>query len=129
VKNINKIKRLVKSDCAGYFAESNTANNYCCSMDGVCIFFREEGEQLTSCRYFEEGVLPLDMELEHEYRQEHKMDTVGRKAKPKVNCKRCNNSFEAGSNRQIYCEKCRKIVKREQARISIQNKRNKSAWC
>jgi len=123
MKNINKIKRLVKSDCAGYYSE----NNYCCSKDGACVFFRDN-EQLPCCRYFEEGVLPLDIDLEFEYRQEHKMAIVHKiPVKTNVKCGRCNLYFEAGSNRQNYCEKCKKIVKREQARLSMQKKRNKSA--
>lgn len=123
MKNINRIKRLVKSDCAGYFTE----NNYCCSKDGVCVFFRET-EQLPCCRYFEEGVLPLDEDLEYEYRQERQMAVVHKTpVKTNVKCSRCKLYFKAGSNRQNYCEKCKKIVKREQARLSMQKKRNKSA--
>jgi hypothetical protein len=123
MKNINRIKRLVKSDCAGYFTE----NNYCCSKDGVCVFFRDN-EKFPCCRYFEEGVLPLDKDLGYEYRQERQMAVVHKTpVKTNVKCSRCKLYFKAGSNRQNYCEKCKKIVKREQARLSMQKKRNKSA--
>ena len=123
MKNSNRIKRLVKSDCAGYFSE----NNYCCSKDGICVFF-EECEQLPNCKYFEVGVLPLNADLEYEYRQEHQMAVVHKiPVKTNSKCGRCNLYFEAASNRQNYCEKCKKIVKREQSRLSMQKKRNKSA--
>ena len=121
MKNINRIKRLVKSDCAGYFSE----NNYCCSKDGACVFFGEN-EQLQCCKYFEEGVLPLDVDLEDEYSQERQMEVSHNKTvKTNVKCSRCNKYFKASSNRQKFCEKCKKIVKREQAKLSMKNKRSK----
>lgn len=127
MKNVNKIKGLIKSQCAGYFPEQSSIHNYCCSVDGACLFFREN-EELPCCRYFEEGVLPLDEDLEREYRLERQMGVSKNKAvKTNVKCSRCNSYFKAGSNRQIYCEKCRKVIKREQARISMQKKRNKTA--
>ena len=123
MKNINRIKNLIKRDCAGYYTE----NNYCCSKDGTCVFF-EDNEQLPNCKYFEVGVLPLNADLEFEYRLEHKMAVVHKiPVKTNSKCGRCNLYFEAASNRQNYCEKCKKIVKREQSRLSMQKKRNKSA--
>jgi len=123
VKNINKIKSLIKESCAGYFAE----NNYCCSRDGSCIFFRSN-EGLFGCKYFEDGVLPLEKDLEYEYRQEHMMAVVHKiPVKTNVKCSRCNQYFKAVSNRQSYCETCKKIVKREQAKLSMQKKRDKTA--
>lgn len=123
MKNINRIKKLIKSDCAGYHAE----NNYCCTKDEACVFFGDN-EKLSSCIYFEEGILPLEVDLEFEYRQEHQMAVVHKiPVKTNSKCGRCNLYFEAASNRQNYCEKCKKIVKREQARLSMKKKRNKSA--
>ncbi len=116
MKNINKIKGLIKSQCAGYFPELSSIHNYCCSVDGACLFFKDN-EEMPCCRYFEEGVLPLDEDLEREYILERKMGVYqGKPVKINVRCNRCNSYFEAGSNRQIYCEKCRKIIKKERAR-------------
>ncbi|MDD4564243.1 MAG: hypothetical protein PHE79_01960 [Eubacteriales bacterium] len=113
MKNINRIKSLIKEECAGYV--TGFVNNYCCNHDEACLYFGE-GDMLR-CKYFEEGVLPLEEDLERQYRQEHNMGAaVGRKAKPKVKCERCGELFDANSNRQHYCEKCQKIVRREQSR-------------
>ena len=125
MKNINKIKGLIKSQCAGYFPEQSSIHNYCCSVDGACLFFRDN-EEIPCCKYFEEGVLPLDEDLEREYRQERQMEVCKNKSvKTNTKCQRCNTYFEAGSNRQIYCEKCRKIIKKEQARNRQQKLRAK----
>ena len=123
MKNINRIKKLVKSDCAGYHAE----NNYCCSKDVACVFFGDN-EKPPNCEYFKEGVLPLDADLEFEYRQERQMQvSENRQAKPIVKCQRCFKSFDANSNRQKCCEKCRKIVRKEKDRERQQRMRNKMA--
>lgn len=121
MKNINKVKRLVKDDCAGY----STENNYCCSVDGACLFFRDN-EKLPCCRYFEEGILPLDKDLEYEYRQERQMGlTQNRQIKPKVKCQRCSKSFDANSNRQHFCESCKKINDREKTKLRMKKAREK----
>lgn len=114
-----KVKKLIKIECAGYYFE----NNYCCTKDGECIFFLES-EKLPCCKYFEKGVLPLDIDLEFEYRVERKMN-VGNKTSLKTNvkCDRCNLFFEAVSNRQVYCEKCKKIIKRENNRLTKKKSR------
>jgi len=125
MKNINKIKGLIKSQCAGYFPEQSSIHNYCCSVDGACLFFRDN-EEMQSCRYFEEGVLPLDEDLEREYRQERQIGlSKNEPVKTITKCSRCNTYFEAGSNRQIHCERCRKIVNKEQARNRQQKLRAK----
>lgn len=125
MKNINRIKKLIKNQCAGYFDKQSAIHNYCSSKDGSCVFFGDN-EELPACRYFEEGVLPLDTGLEFEYRQEHKMGiSQNRQAKPKVKCERCETSFDANSNRQKCCEKCRKIIKREKDRNRQQKVRAK----
>ena len=121
MKNINKIKRLIKSECAGFLSELCHINNYCCDKDMVCLFF-EDNKELQSCINFEDGVLPLDSDLEIEYRREHNMEpSENIKAKSKVKCEKCGETFDANSNRQKLCEKCKKIVKKEQGRAR-QNK-------
>lgn len=125
MKNINKLKRIIKKECANYFTGQNSINHYCCIVDGVCLFFGDEENE--RCNYFEEGVLPLDGDLEREYYSELNIDCEikGDKPKPRIRCKRCGKHIEANSNRQRYCEKCKKIIKREQARASMKKKRDK----
>lgn len=117
--SINKVKKLIKDECAGYYYE----DNYCCSKDRECIYF-VESDKLVKCKYFEQGVLPLDIDLEYEYRVERKMN-VGNKTSIKTNikCGRCNTYFDANSNRQVYCEKCKKIIKRENNRLTKKKSR------
>lgn len=125
MKNINKIKRLIKNQCACHIAELCSIPHYCCYRDGVCIYFGEL-EELPRCKYFEEGVLPVDSDLEYEYRDERRMDMLqAKKAKPKVKCELCGNIFEANSNRQKCCEKCSRIRNREQTRVRVKKARNK----
>ncbi len=125
MKNINKIKSLIKEECAGYV--TGFVNNYCCNRDGVCLFF--EDTDLPRCQYFEGWVLPLEEDLERQYRIERKMNAViGRTAKPKVKCERCGELFDANSNRQKYCDKCRKATQREQARERQNKYRVNSAY-
>lgn len=125
MKNINRIKKLIKKECACYFAEQGSINNYCCSVDGSCLFFMDNDE-LPSCTYFEEGVLPLNKDLEIEYRADHNMKvTENIKAKPKVKCKRCGESFSANSNRQHFCKKCKKVNDRNKAKLRMKKLREK----
>lgn len=119
IDNINKIKKLIKDQCASY----NTQDNFCFQYDKTCLFFTDNER----CKYFEESVLPIDSELEQKYWDKH--DDVVRttqKAKPKsrIKCQRCGAIFEANSNRQKYCDKCKKIIQREQSKNSMKKKRN-----
>jgi len=127
MKNINRTKSLIKKECAGYLSQQYSIKNYCCSNDGVCIFYIDS-KVLPNCKYFEEGVLPLNAALEIDYLREHNMELpINRKAKSKVKCEKCGESFDANSNRQKHCEKCRKIVKKEQARERQSKLRDKIA--
>jgi hypothetical protein len=93
MQNKNKIKQLVKNNCASYLGDKHGISNYCCWKDGSCVFFKQDN-QLPSCLYFEKGVLPMDEKLERDYKLERNMDVVeGRVAKPKVNCKKCGDTF------------------------------------
>lgn len=59
---------------------------FSCSEDGACLFFRDN-EELPCRRCFEEGVLPLNEDLEREYRLEHQMEVSKNKAvKTNVKC-------------------------------------------
>jgi|LSQX01.3.fsa_nt_gb hypothetical protein len=123
MKNINRIKRLIKNECACYFPHQGSINHYCCKADGTCLFFK--GDDKTRCSYFETGVLPIDEKLEHEYRKEHELSLRGITAKTKIKCQRCGEYITANSNRQQYCDKCRKINNREKAKHRMSRMRAK----
>lgn len=120
--NKNKLKQLAKNNCANYMSDRYGISNYCCSVDGTCVFF-DQANVLPSCRYFEQGVLPVDQKLEHEYRHDRNMEVDPLVAKPKVNCKTCGHTFEANSNRQQYCEKCRIRNKKEKTKLRVRKLR------
>jgi len=115
MKNINKIKKLVKSDCSCYFSE----DNYCCKKDNKCMYFWDSDGMLT-CQYFETSVLPLDTGLELEYNQDHNINTDGI-----IKCAKCKKPFRPTSGKQKYCTKCAKEVSNERSRKSMMNKRVK----
>ena len=124
MKSINKIKRLVKNQCASYFPQQGAVNHYCCMVDWVCLFHRDIDK--TRCKYFEQCVLPLDEDLEWEYRKEHELTGgICSQAKPKIKCKRCSEYIEAKSNRQQYCDGCKKINDREKSKLRMSKKRQK----
>lgn len=124
MQNKNKIKQLVKNNCACFLGDKHGISNYCCLKDGSCVFF-DNANPLPSCRYFENGVLPIDEQMEREYKLERNMAVDRLTAKPKVNCKKCSDTFEANSNRQHYCEKCRDKNTREQSKLRMRKLRQK----
>jgi hypothetical protein len=124
MKNINKIKKLVKQECSCYFQE----NNYCCKHDKTCMFFWDSDVifdknnfEHYKCKYFETSVLPLDAQLELEYKQENHIDFKDLKK-----CDRCEKPFKPNSNRQKYCDYCKDFMIREKARKYDQKKRLKT---
>jgi len=95
-------------------------------------------EDSPHCKYFEESVLPLKKTLEALYHADRKAKVSGYELtesqkqiiteeaatpKPRLKCRQCGQIFQAGSNRQKYCSKCRKWVTREQARNRVQKQR------
>lgn len=124
MQNRNKIKQLVKNNCASYLGDKYGISNYCCWKDGSCVFFGQD-DLLPSCRYFENGVLPMDEKLEREYKMERNMEVEFKVAKSKVNCKKCGTIFEANSNRQTCCEKCREKARKENTRLRVRKFREK----
>lgn len=133
------IKNFIRSDngCACYDSKSNNIINYCCLEklnNCQCIFFSDLENK--RCKYFESAVLPIrpDLEslynihyIEKESKQLNKEDIKDIKEqakwakKSKVKCERCGEIFPANSNRQKYCEKCKKIVRTEQLRERKKN--------
>lgn len=126
MQNKNKIKQLIKNNCACYLGDKHGISNYCGLQDSSCALF-DQDNPIPSCRYFENGVLPTDQKLEREYKLERNMDVESRIAKPKVKCKKCGTTFEANSNRQSYCEKCKKQNAKEKIKLRVRKLRQKEA--
>lgn len=126
MSNKNKIKQLVRNNCASNLGDKHGISNYCCWKDGTCVFFGQD-DPLPRCGYFENGVLPIDEKLEREYKSERNVEVEFKAAKPKVNCRKCGTIFEANSNRQQYCEKCRKRNQNDKARLRMRQMRQKQA--
>lgn len=122
----NKIKQLVKNSCACYLGDKHGISNYCCLKDGSCVFFGQD-DPLPCCRYFENGVLPTDEKLERVYKSERNVEVEYKAAKPKVNCQKCGEIFSANSNRQKFCEKCRKKNHNEKSKLRMRLMRQKQA--
>ncbi|MGF7184957.1 formylmethanofuran dehydrogenase subunit E [Desulfitispora alkaliphila] len=135
-----KLKKLIKSDCAGFNKTLNNKTNFCIQVDDTCMFFVEMADvqdtndtqtgdnqnNLPKCKYFEEGVLPLLPDLERQYHEYHKSElSITTKHKPKVRkkCEKCDEPILATSNRQKYCEKCKKAIQREQQKERKQRQR------
>ncbi|KJD42432.1 hypothetical protein [Paenibacillus terrae] len=126
MQNKNKIKRLVKNNCAGYLGTKHGISNYCCLQDGPCVFFAQD-DGLSRCTYFENGVLPMDEKLEREYKSERNVKTEPKTAQPRVNCQKCKATFSANSNRQKYCEKCKDKNANEKSKLRMRQMRKKQA--
>jgi uncharacterized paraquat-inducible protein A len=122
--------QLVIRECA------NHDNKNCFIMDKRCRILTGEKAR---CQYFEEFVLPLEPELQAVYMAEIKAEAAGYEltredkrqiiatAKPRVKCIRCEGIFDAESNRQKYCPRCRKTINREQTRKRVQKLREVSS--
>nr|WP_226001506.1 cysteine-rich VLP protein [Paenibacillus sp. BJ-4] len=124
MQNKNRIKRLVKNNCACYFGAKYGIPNYCCLQDGPCVFFAQD-DSLPCCTYFENGVLPMDEKLDQEYKSDRNVESEFKTAKSRVNCTRCGETFSVNSNRQKYCEKCRDRARKESIRIRVRKFRQK----
>jgi len=106
---------LVTSECANHFGNLNGTSDYCClewTPDHRCVYFLEEDNP--RCRYFEESVLPLDKEIETAYYAE-RFPEVAISQDDLATCAKCGKRFAATSNRQKYCQGCRKKADRERS--------------
>jgi hypothetical protein len=114
------IKQLIKNECANF----NYENNFCFPKDKMCCFFLDS-DTSPRCKYFEDSVLPLEPEMEYEYRKDRKMSLLDFQAREKI-CERerCGATFISHSNSQKYCEKCEPIMKRQKTRIRVRKHRN-----
>jgi hypothetical protein len=104
-------------ECANHFGELNRIQNYCCLLDKSCVFFSDNKEPVR-CKYFEDSVLPLNPDLQFQYRKVRQLSTVDLIR----TCKRCLQAF-TGSTKEKYCGECKKIRKREQTKLSVRKLR------
>lgn len=130
---MDTLKKLVTKECANYDKKFNGINNHCLiRKDSICVFFTTK--ENPCCNYFEQAVLPLDKEHEIKYYNDKAKEKEEYKAKlievqnnfmPKrmIKCAKCNNVFPANSNRQKYCDKCKKYAERERKKNWIQKQR------
>jgi len=109
----NKIKELIKKQCANY-------------IDGQCILLDTNCPQMgcmysVLCKYFINSVLPLDKELYKELLPDAE-ETSGLYNKQ---CKICNKQFTSDKKNEQYCDKCKDKVKKEKTKLRVQKHRNK----
>ena len=126
---IRLINAHIKKECANYH------KGFCDAKDKPCSWRREE-EPFTNrgitCGWLRDGVLPLDKELRGFYENWKQAELARRQKKmpsgtvdaPVENtridtCAGCRQPMVVKSNRQKYCENCRKIrrLSNEAARV------------
>lgn len=132
-----RLLQLAAELCANHQRRANGIADYCLLewTDGHrCVFAIGEGSR---CRYFEEGVLPLNPELQAVYMHDRTARAAGDTVKPEMTrrvatavrsqteraCPKCGQAFTPASNRQRYCEPCRKAVRKEQIRERVRSLR------
>ena len=114
---------MIKDECAGYYVK----NNYCWYKDKMCIFYSGiKDDNLPFCKYFEKGVLPIKPNLEVDYKEERDL-FINRVVVLRKKCERCGEKIEANSNRQKYCDKCKKIKRKEQVKLAVKKVRDKDS--
>lgn len=105
---------LIKSECANYFPDSGgegRIKNYCCLHNKTCVLSGEtDSNGKTRCNYFEENVLPLNPELEFQYRQQRGISILDLQ----VTCKDCLEPFIRSSRNEKYCPRCKSNRKKQQ---------------
>ena len=112
-KQANKIKELIKKECANY-------------INGECILLDTNCPQMgciysVLCKYFINSVLPLDKDLYKELLPDAE-ETSGLYNKV---CKYCNKQFTSDKKNEQYCPKCKDKVKKEKTKLRVQKHRNK----
>ena len=105
IKQANKVKKLIKKECANY-------------IDGDCILLDTTCPQMgcmysVLCKYFINSVLPLDKELYKELLPDAE-ETSGLYNKQ---CKICNKHFTSDKKNERYCDKCKDKVKKEKTKL------------
>ena len=133
---IRLINTLVKKECP------NCHDGFCDAKDKPCSWHREEEPFTTrgiTCGWLRDGVLPLDKELRGFY-ENWKQAELARREKnmPHVTidapventridtCAGCRQPMVVKSNRQKYCEDCRKIRRLSNEAARVRRSRDKS---
>lgn len=132
-KKLNvSVKKLVRNECACYSEILNGIKDYCDREDteGYCCIFFIKLEDNARCGYFEKAVLKMNPQLEALYIAEHKAKMANYEltkedkqriiegkssmvGKVQVHCKKCGETFQADNYRQQYCDRCKRIIRRE----------------
>ncbi|SKA94436.1 Cysteine-rich VLP [Caloramator quimbayensis] len=113
IKQANKIKELIKKECANY-------------DNGQCILLEIDCPQMNCmysvlCKYFINSILPLDKEL---YKQLLPDAEETKELYNKV-CQSCNKQFTTDKKNGQYCPKCKDKIKKEKTRLRVQKHRDK----
>ncbi len=101
IKQANKIKELIKKECANYVGGECILLDTNCPQMG-CIYS-------VLCKYFINSVLPLDKDLYKEL-----LEGAGEETGlyDKV-CKMCNKHFTSDKKQEQYCDNCKKKARAE----------------
>ena len=106
IKQANKIKELIKKECANYVGGNCILLDTTCPQMG-CIYS-------VLCKYFINSVLPLDKELYKEL-LEGAGEETGLYTKQ---CKLCKKQFTTDKKNVLYCDKCKDKRRKETRRNS-----------
>jgi hypothetical protein len=138
------VQGLVKEECAYHESlnPNNKVSNYCYTgemPEGECLYFMKNPDNyyIIRCKYFEDCVLPMDSELEAVYyakiEAENNNKTLSSKDIKKIKeenkvtktCEnvKCQKEFKPSSNRQKFCDKCKKEVVKKKQKEWVKNKR------
>lgn len=108
-KQLRRSKSLIKKLCC------NCDNGYCIALDCKCPQMHSYS---VLCRWFRDAVLPqnndLNLQLINSYDAKH--------------CVICGARFIPTCNRALYCDNCRKLVRRRKDAERKRNKRHMSAF-
>lgn len=135
------IQSLVRLQCAYHDNLSNEVKNYCCTEetpDHQCIYYYNDADDyfIIRCKFFEECVLPLDKELEavywatikaeetHQELTHEEIQEIKEQHSDTKPCLKCKGKFKPSSNRQKYCDKCKKENAKTNQSKWLKNKRN-----
>lgn len=106
---------------------SHTGSDGCIgTIHGKCILSFEGGRVTSNvCPYFMKSVGPSNPELFDEYVRHFPDGYPLKKLQNEFpdKCVQCFQRYKKASNRQKYCDNCRMIVKREQAKERMKRKR------
>lgn len=99
---VRQAKSLATQECCNFY------KGYCIETDRTCSLINSRYDSIADgcidCDWFLLAVLPQDAKLEREL----KMRLYGIDGVDAKTCERCGKPYIPSSNRQRYCEHCRK---------------------